>query len=231
MATFTKTVRKHIFLHPMDKSRQFAAVKSALLQDKNKYSDRLEGSLLDVNNVKVIGDRYLIVNGYLSMEVIADFVVFSPQVGQKLEGVINKKSKSHLGCLVMDTFNAALHIPSSFGLEPRVGNSCTFDVTEVVVDGDILFLRGTLTGLTSYKDTAIKLEEMEDVLMEEDVIDDKNFSVKTENSHWAAEDESHIEKNNSDHERTMNVLPEEKMSLGSSKKKSKKSPHKVKHKN
>lgn len=76
----------NLFYHSIDTLEQ----SSQIIYESLLSFHRLEGSLLDVNNVKVIGDRYLIVNGYLSMEVIADFVVFSPQVGQKLEGVINK---------------------------------------------------------------------------------------------------------------------------------------------
>lgn len=54
------------------------------------FCDRLEGALLDVSNLKIIGDRHLIVDGYLSMDVVADFHVFCPKLGQTLEGVINK---------------------------------------------------------------------------------------------------------------------------------------------
>uniref|UniRef100_A0A2C9LFR5 RPA43 OB domain-containing protein n=1 Tax=Biomphalaria glabrata TaxID=6526 RepID=A0A2C9LFR5_BIOGL len=152
MATFHKTLRKHIFLHPADLKRKYHAVKSTLLRDKQKYSDRLEGALLDVDNLKIVGDRHLIVEGYHSMEVIADFHVFSPRPGQVLEGVINKCSKSHIGCLVLNTFNAALTQPPSSDLMPALGSSCSFCVTEVVVDGELLFIRGSLKSVTPNED-------------------------------------------------------------------------------
>ncbi|CAL1547152.1 unnamed protein product [Lymnaea stagnalis] len=158
MALFHKTLRKHIFLHPTDKKRRYHAVKAALLQDKQKYSDRLQGALLDVNNLKIVGDRHLVVDGYLSMEVVADFYVFSPKLGQVLDGVINKCSKSHIGCLVMDTFNAALTLPPSCQLAPSIGDSCSFQVKEVVVDGEILFMRGTLKSVTP-RPSAVSLDD------------------------------------------------------------------------
>lgn len=40
MAVFKKVMKKHIFLHPADKKRQDAAIKSTLLQNKKKYSDK-----------------------------------------------------------------------------------------------------------------------------------------------------------------------------------------------
>ncbi|XP_005098009.1 DNA-directed RNA polymerase I subunit RPA43 [Aplysia californica] len=144
MGTFVKNLRKHIFLHPKDKLSKNVAVKQTLLRDQKKYSDRLEGALLNVSDIKVIGDKHLIVDGYLSMMVIANFHVFCPQPGMELEGVVNKRSRSHLGCLVMEMFNASLSVPGGSGLDPAVGDICQFEVTEVVVDGEILFMRGIL---------------------------------------------------------------------------------------
>ncbi|GFN98688.1 DNA-directed RNA polymerase i subunit rpa43 [Plakobranchus ocellatus] len=150
VATFNKTIRKHIFLHPGDKKRRHAALRAALLKDKRKYSDKLEGALLDVKNLKVVGGRHLVVEGYISMEVEADCLVFSPQPGQILEGVVNKKSFSHLGCLVMEIFNASLSMPSSQASMPQLGDLVSFVVTEVIVDGEILFLKGTLESIISH---------------------------------------------------------------------------------
>ncbi|XP_059161921.1 DNA-directed RNA polymerase I subunit RPA43-like [Physella acuta] len=167
-ATFVRTLKKHIFLHPSNKKKLFWAVKSTLLNNKNKYSDKLEGALLDVNNLKVIGDSHLIVDGYLSMEVIADFHVFSPKPGQVLEGFINKCSKSHIGCLVLDTFNASLTKSGSAHLEPDLGDLCTFLVTEVIVDGEILFMRGTLQSVTPQVKTVSPYKESRKAPEEED---------------------------------------------------------------
>ncbi|RUS87626.1 hypothetical protein EGW08_004611, partial [Elysia chlorotica] len=144
-----KTIRKHIFLHPVDKRRRYSALKSALLKDKRKYSDKLHGALLDVKNLKVVGERHLVVEGYISMEVEADFAVFSPRPGLILEGIINKQSYSHLGCLVLGIFNASLSIPDNEEMIPQIGDSVSFVVTEVVVDGEIMFMRGSLESITN----------------------------------------------------------------------------------
>ncbi|KAH9493076.1 hypothetical protein Btru_022756 [Bulinus truncatus] len=166
MATFHKTLRKHIFLHPSDMKRKYHAVKSTLLRDKQKYSDRLEGALLNVDSLKIVGDRHLIVEGYHSMEVIANFHIFSPRPGQVLEGVINKRSKSHIGCLVLNTFNAVLTQPPSCDLNPAIGSHCSFEVTEVVVDGELIFMRGTLQSVSQSQDSVEMKVEKVDVVEE-----------------------------------------------------------------
>lgn len=144
MATSVKRLKKHIFLHPSDKHRKATALKTTLLRDRKKYSDKLDGALLDVSEIKLLGNRHLIVDGYLSMEVVAKFHVFSPKPGMELEGTVNKCSKSHLGCLVMDMFNASLYVPRMSSMSPGIGDICKFEVTEVVVEGEILFVRGQL---------------------------------------------------------------------------------------
>ena len=51
---------------------------------------RLSGALLDVSNIKVVGNCHLVVEGCLSMEVSADFHIFCPKHGMELTGIINK---------------------------------------------------------------------------------------------------------------------------------------------
>ena len=53
-------------------------------------------------------------------------------------------SKSHLGAIVMGTFNASLTVGYQSGLEPKEGDICKFKVTETVVNGEIMFVRGVL---------------------------------------------------------------------------------------
>ena len=53
-------------------------------------------------------------------------------------------TRSHLGCLVLDTFNASLTLPKHTNLHPTEGSVCKFKVTEVVVEGEILFVRGVV---------------------------------------------------------------------------------------
>ncbi|GFS04604.1 DNA-directed RNA polymerase I subunit RPA43 [Elysia marginata] len=214
-ATSIKTIRKHIFLHPVDKKRRHAALKTALLKDKKKYSDRLEGALLDVKNLKVVGQRHLVVEGYISLEVEADFTVFCPQPGLILEGVINKQSYSHLGCLVLGIFNASLSIPSSRELIPQVGDVVSFVVTEVVVDGEIMFMRGSLESIirqaeapkpqpaasikaepsmSPVKHASVKIEPLENDTDDAEQIPPSGIVVKTENHSTDSESPSKSKK-------------------------------------
>ncbi|KAK3794186.1 hypothetical protein RRG08_049586 [Elysia crispata] len=181
VAISSKTIKKHIFLHPVDKKRRYSALKTALLKDKKKYSDKLQGALLDVKNLKVVGERHLVVEGYISMEVEADFTVFSPRPGLILEGVINKQSYSHLGCLVLGIFNASLSIPANKEMIPQIGDSVSFVVTEVVVDGEIMFMRGSLESINIHA-AQPKQEPLEEVKPEQEPTDPlrKQDTIKAE---------------------------------------------------
>ena len=51
---------------------------------------RLGGALVDVSSIQVVGERHLVVEGYASMQVQADFHVFCPSQGSDMEGTVNK---------------------------------------------------------------------------------------------------------------------------------------------
>jgi len=128
-----------------------------------------------VADIKVIGNAHLVVDGYCSMEIIADFTVFSPQPGMILQGIVNKVSSSLLGCLIMDMFNASLELPRHKSLNPTVGCECTFQVTEVLIDGEILFVRGVAQSCS----TAPTQENMQSLQFDRDL----NNENKVQESH------------------------------------------------
>ncbi|KAG7251982.1 hypothetical protein CRUP_034524 [Coryphaenoides rupestris] len=61
------------------------------------------------------------------MNITASFVVFNPQPGQKLQGIVNKLGVSHVGCLVHGCFNASVPKPNLIpvvtwrDVGPRIG--------------------------------------------------------------------------------------------------------------
>lgn len=65
------------------------------------------------------------------IDVEGKFFLFSPEVGGKLPGVVNKKSPGHIGCLVHDTFNVSL-LAGDKEKEVKVGSEVVMEVTRVV---------------------------------------------------------------------------------------------------
>merc|ERR1712029_400275 len=67
----------------------------------------------------------------IHINVGADFFLFSPEIGSKIPGVVNKRSHGHLGCLVHDTFNVSL--PAGVSEQGVIiGQEVTMEVTKVI---------------------------------------------------------------------------------------------------
>lgn len=65
------------------------------------------------------------------------------QIGDVVQGVINKLGKTHIGCVVLHCFNASIHRPNTEG-EFHVGQQVLVRVTELFEHKGILSLRGNL---------------------------------------------------------------------------------------
>uniref|UniRef100_H3BX99 DNA-directed RNA polymerase subunit n=1 Tax=Tetraodon nigroviridis TaxID=99883 RepID=H3BX99_TETNG len=130
------THRRHVCLPPMYLGRK-----------------SLKGVPLAYDNIRILGQYGDIVDdgGYVHMDVIADFIVFQPQKGQKLLGKVNKLGVSHVGCLVHGCFNASIPKPNLVPMEtwrdagPRIGADLEFEVTTLDADAvGVLLIRGRL---------------------------------------------------------------------------------------
>lgn len=89
----------------------------------NRFHFRLGGILLGYENIVIQSSSGFINNDncFVHVNVEGDFYVFNPEVGQLLKGTVNKKSRSHVGCLVYELFNVSL--PSPEEDEPWLGDT------------------------------------------------------------------------------------------------------------
>ena len=102
-----KTVRSLVSLAPSSLSDVRGNIRRLSCQDVTRYVKGLGGVLMAVRDVKVCGPgRVLNELPHVHYEVEADVVVFCPDVGTRLVGVVTESFPSHAGMLVDTLFNA-----------------------------------------------------------------------------------------------------------------------------
>ncbi|CAG2056965.1 unnamed protein product [Timema podura] len=89
---------------------------------------RLKGIFLGYENVKTQTSSGLILydDSLIHIDIIADFYVFTPEVGCHLNGIVNKKSSTHIGCLVYKVFNVSIPNEDWVGQTVEIGQQVTF---------------------------------------------------------------------------------------------------------
>ncbi|NXF78678.1 RPA43 polymerase, partial [Sclerurus mexicanus] len=114
----------------------------------------LQGVPVAYDNIKVVGELGDIYDdqGFIHLNIEADFVIFSPKKGKKLVGIINKVAPSHIGCLIHGCFNASIPKPEQMSvvqwqeLGLKIGDELKFQVLHLDSDtAGVFFIRGGLT--------------------------------------------------------------------------------------
>nr|CAD7572135.1 unnamed protein product [Timema californicum] len=106
----------------------------------------LMGILLGYENVKTQTSSGLILydDSLIHIDIVADFYVFTPEVGCRLNGIVNKKSSTHIGCLVYKVFNVSIPNEDWVGQTVEIGQQVTFQVTVLDMTGRLPYIRGKL---------------------------------------------------------------------------------------
>ncbi|NXO82611.1 RPA43 polymerase, partial [Sitta europaea] len=114
----------------------------------------LQGVPVAYDNIKVVGELGDIYDdqGFIHLDIEADFIIFSPKKGKKLVGVINKVAPSHIGCLIHGCFNASIPKPEQMSIAQwqelglKIGDELKFQVLHLDSDtAGVFFIRGGLT--------------------------------------------------------------------------------------
>ncbi|KAM3858404.1 DNA-directed RNA polymerase I subunit RPA43 [Diretmus argenteus] len=147
------THRRHIALSPLHLKKKRTGIQEELDAELLKYSKRLKGVPLAYDNIRILGQHGAIYddNGYIHMDIEANFVIFKPKRGQRLLGKVNKLGVSHAGCLVHGCFNASIPKPNLVTVAtwgsagPRIGSELEFEVSALDADTvGVLLIRGRL---------------------------------------------------------------------------------------
>ncbi|NWS04957.1 RPA43 polymerase, partial [Motacilla alba] len=131
-----------------------SGIRAQLDAELLRYSESLQGVPVAYDNIKVVGELGDIYDdqGFIHLDVEADFIIFSPKKGKKLVGVINKVAPSHIGCLIHGCFNASIPKPEQMSIVQwqelglKIGDELKFQVLHLDSDtAGVFFIRGGLT--------------------------------------------------------------------------------------
>ncbi|KAG3277958.1 TWIST neighbor [Ictidomys tridecemlineatus] len=170
--------RRHIALSPRYLNRKRTGIREQLDAELLRYSESLLGVPIAYDNIKVVGELGDIYDdqGHIHLNIEADFVIFSPEPGQKLMGTVNKVSSSHIGCLVHGCFNASIPKPEQMSveqwqtLEINVGDELEFEVFRLDSDAAGVFcIRGKINIACLQSKHPDVSEEVTETLTEESV--------------------------------------------------------------
>ncbi|NWV67956.1 RPA43 polymerase, partial [Malurus elegans] len=134
--------------------RKRSGIRAQLDTELLRYSESLQGVPVAYDNIKVVGELGDIYDdqGFIHLNIEADFIIFSPKKGKKLVGVINKVAPSHIGCLIHGCFNASIPKPEQMSIVQwqelgfKIGDELKFQVLHLDSDtAGVFFIRGGLT--------------------------------------------------------------------------------------
>ncbi|KAL1116992.1 hypothetical protein AAG570_004320 [Ranatra chinensis] len=143
---------------PMHLTNIKESVKELLEARSTTYDPELDGIILSYRNVKIMDSVQLVDNGNFSLECFADVYVFRPSLGSVLKGIVNKKGRDHLGCLVHSVFNVSLpredysEKKSWPGNRIGIGQEVAFTVIKLDFAGRLPYIRGHLIESESHDD-------------------------------------------------------------------------------
>ncbi|NXN57089.1 RPA43 polymerase, partial [Rynchops niger] len=146
--------RRHVALAPRYLGRKRTGIRAQLDTELLRYSESLQGVPVAYDNIKVVGELGDIYDdqGFIHLNIEADFIIFSPKKGKKLVGIINKVAPSHIGCLIHGCFNASIPKPEQMSIVQwqelglKIGDELKFQVLHLDSDAaGVFFIRGGLT--------------------------------------------------------------------------------------
>ncbi|XP_061183238.1 DNA-directed RNA polymerase I subunit RPA43-like [Saccostrea echinata] len=135
---------KRIIFHPRFLGNTRKGIEEALKSERNLVSDKFGGALIAYNNIKIQQAMGLIVDPYIHFDIVADFIVFKPEVGASLKGVVHRVFKNHVSLLVYGIFNVSIKKSESNAEQLREGNEVDFKVERIYVNNRILSMHGVL---------------------------------------------------------------------------------------
>ena len=149
--------QRHVGLPPRYIGRIDIGIRETLDSDLLRYSEDLSGIIVCYKHVQCLDTSGCIMDEtpFLYFNISVKYIIFKPQVGAKLKGVVNKVGHGHYGCIVHKCFNASVH---KINIDPNkvakkivksimnidIGTEFIFRITRFDIHNDILSIKGKI---------------------------------------------------------------------------------------
>lgn len=143
------TDRLHIGLPPAGLNNFKEAVVDSVNSEKiGRFDAKLDGIVLDVRNIKVLGNAFAIHTDHpeLHVDLLADLHVFRPTVGASIRGIIKHIAKSHISVTIHRVFNVAIRLAAGSAAHSTlaVNAEIAIRVTDYDLKDTIPYIAGVL---------------------------------------------------------------------------------------
>uniref|UniRef100_T1JF64 Mitochondrial-processing peptidase subunit beta n=1 Tax=Strigamia maritima TaxID=126957 RepID=T1JF64_STRMM len=159
------------------------------------------GFLFAYNNVRLVRNRRPLIyeGGFLQITIRADFIIFCPEIGKPVRGVVNKYGRNYVTCSVHDLYNACIPRPEGeaewIGDCVDKGYSFLFTVTMISEYGLCGSIIDDSVTVPQAAENELEYEENEEVIDENEEVIDENEEVIDENEEVIDENEEVIDEN------------------------------------
>ncbi|XP_063919718.1 DNA-directed RNA polymerase I subunit RPA43 [Zophobas morio] len=150
---YLQRIQDHLALHPYHLSDLNNSLNEILNTRVGKYCPRLEGILCGYKNVNFSSQNGYICDDscFIHVDTEADYFLFKPATEKLLQGVVNKISKDHVGCLVHNIFNISLpkpkHSENWIGDSLSINDEVELKITSTDFDRKLPYIKGEIISI------------------------------------------------------------------------------------
>lgn len=178
----------HIGFPPWGFANFEETLTNIISRDKiGKYDAKLDGIVLEVRNIKVLGTAYAVHNDdpYNHMNIRANFYVFQPRTGSIIKGVVKHVSHGHVAVIIYRVFNVSIRFDRSEMRDSlNLDRKISFRIKKFELQGAMPYIEGELI------DIDVKTENLNKHLTFENDDDNENDAdnggdsgISTEGTH------------------------------------------------
>lgn len=138
----------HIGLPPWGLKKFDETVRSIVSAEKlNRFDSKLNGIVLDIRSIKVVGELYAVRNDSSALHVSLNvkFYVFQPRIGAVLLGIVKHVAVHHISVTIHRFFNVMIPIDAKMKTSALKTNvSVMVRLTKFDLDDSIPYFEGKL---------------------------------------------------------------------------------------